>query len=422
MRAVQTPHSGSRVTALASASSPGSRAFEAPARRATHGPSLRTAAALWILVGIAASVHVVLSPEHHSLWPVFRDGALGWWSGADIYASANYFRYSPAFAVLLVPLAKLPAPLGNLLFDCGGLALLFHAIRRLARVVFPGQVLSRNEPAVLLLSLLGVVRSLWSSQAHTWAAAFVFLAAAALVEQRWWVAAFALALAVHLKLAPIVLALVVAACWPGAMAARLAVAIAAFVPLPLLRGGPERTAALYRRWADRLVSLSATRFPSFRDLRHIVEVLGGAIPARPYLAIQAIAGAAVLLWSVRLRRSGADMRWVVSGVFALSIVYLLVLGPAVEFTQYPLLAPWVSAAFLAGWPGVSERVALGLVYLSTTVCGFGAVEDVLSALFGSRAPESQITLGTLAFGLWVVLTWRMTPRPPVEVEHSARRR
>ncbi len=111
----------------------------------------------------------------------------------NLYVGPDYFRYSPVFATLLAPFVALPGSLGNILFDVGGLALLFHAIRRLARIVFPEPVLSRNEPAVLVLSLAGVVRSIWSSQAHIWTAAVIFLAAEP-VERRWWLAAFLLRL------------------------------------------------------------------------------------------------------------------------------------------------------------------------------------------------------------------------------------
>jgi hypothetical protein len=73
----------------------------------------------------------------------------------------------------------------------------------------------------------------------------------------------------------------------------------------------------------------------------------------------------------------------------------------------------VSAALLAAWPRRRERLALGAVYLATTVAGFGAVEDALSALAGSDAPEALITLGTIAFGVWVCLAWSRQGNAPV---------
>lgn len=376
--------------------------------------SLRWAAVAWILVAVAVTGKVIVSPESHTHWPIFREGGLGWWQGKNIYAGtderAHYFSYSPALAVLLTPLAVMPYVVGNVLFNLGGLALLFHAIRRLTRVVFPAPVLSRDEAAVLLLSIAGVLRSVWSSQAHIFSAALVFLAAAALVERRWWVAAFALALAVHLKVAPIALVGVVALNWPRVMMGRLFAAIVAWGALPVLGGGPARAIEMYGQWAERLRLIGARRWPSFRDVMHVFEVAGVGIPTSAYRALEVAAGLAVLAWTLRLRRRVPDEVWFVSGIFALTISYMLALGPAVEFVQYPLLAPWVSAAWLAADGRPRARLLLGAVYLVTMITAFGAVEDGLGTPFGSRAPEALITLGTLAFGAWVAWTWPRAAR------------
>jgi hypothetical protein len=373
--------------------------------------SMRTARIIWILVGIAVCGKVLVSPERHSLWPVFRHGALGWWRGGEnIYLDPLHFRYSPVFAALLAPFVALPWLLGNLLFDLGGLALLFYSIRRLARGVFPEAVLSRNEPAVLVLSVIGVLRCVWSSQAHTWSAALIFLAAVALVEARWWASAFMLALAVHLKLAPIALAGIVAINWPRAMGWRLPAALGSWALVPLVRGGLERSAEMYREWFERLQDYSNRRWPSFRDVLHLFEIAGISTPPTTYRVLQACAGLGVLLWTWRLRRRGGDIRWVVSGIFALTIVYMLLFGPTVEFVQYPLLAPWVSAALLAAWPQPRRRLALGIIFVSTMIFGFGAVEDALGAQLHSRASEALITLGTIGFGVWVMRAWRTDTR------------
>jgi hypothetical protein len=370
------------------------------------GVSLRAARLVWILVGIAVCVHVVVSPERHNLWPVFRLGAQGWENGTNIYIGDKYFSYSPVFAVLLAPLVALPWVLGNLLFDVGGLALLFHATRRLIRVVFPEALLSHQEPAILLLSLFGVLRCVWSSQAHTWSAALTFLAAAALVEQRWWAASFALALAIHLKLAPVVLLAIAVECWPQTMWWRSLAAVAAWAILPIVHGRPTQAVEMYRQWGLTLQLLAVRRFVSFRDAWHLFEIADVPLPMIAYRVLQATAGLGVLLWTWHLRRRCFDRRWLVSGSFALGIAYMLVFGPAVEFTQYPLLAPWISAALLAAWPRSRERVTLAVIFVLTMIAGFGAVETVLSSVLRSRVPEALSTLGTIAFGAWVVRTWR----------------
>src|ERR1017187_2422543 len=370
--------------------------------------SIRTATIAWILLGIAVCGKVVVSPERHSLWPVFRHGALGWWRGdSNIYLDPLlHFRYSPVFAALLAPFVALPWLFGNLLFDLGGLALLFYSIRQLTRVVFPEGLFSRDEPAVLLLSLIGVVRCVWSSQAHTWFDALIFLAAVALVERRWWAAAFLLALAVHLKLAPVVLAGGVAMNWPRTMSWRLPAAFGSWAMLPLVRGGPAHAAEMYRDWFERLQNYSTRRWPSFRDVLHVFEISHINLTPTSSRGLQACVGLGVLFWTWRLARRCVDIRWVVSGSFALTITYMLLFGPTVEFVQYPLLAPWVSGALLAAWPQPGRRLALGLVFVLAMICGFGAIEDAIGSLIHSQASEALITFGTLGFGAWIVLAWR----------------
>jgi len=380
-------------------------------RDASGHPSRPWAAArfAWGLAALASTVKVLVSPDRHTLWLVFRKGALGWWAGENIYVNrTDYFNYSPAFAALVAPFVALGV-VGNVLFNVAGLALLYFAILRLTRVVFPEPVLSRNAPVVLLLSLVGVLRAVWSSQAHTWSAAFVFLAAVAIVERRWWASAFALALSIHLKLAPIALAAVVAVVWPAAMAWRVPLAILAVAAVPFVRGHPAEVLAMYPQWRDWLEKFSRIRFPSFRDARHLFEIAGVATPLGAYRVVQAAALLAVLFWAWRLARRRVETRWLVSGAFALTIAYLLVLGPAVEFTQYPMLAPWVSAAWVAAWPRPRGRWLLGAVWGLTMVAGFGAVEDLFAGLLRSPAPEAAITVGTAAFGVWVVRAWRRAP-------------
>jgi hypothetical protein len=193
------------------------------------------------------------------------------------------------------------------------------------------------------------------------------------------------------------------------MSGRLLLALAAWTALPWITGRPGRVLNMYRDWLSRLVSLTTLRLPSQRDVLHLFEI--GNVPALlgVYRALQVLGGLLVLMWTLRLRARGAPAVWAVSGAFALTIAYMLALGPAVEFAQYPLLAPWVSAALLAADRGSPEWLALVLVYLTTMVAGWGRVEDALSRLIRSPAPESLITLGTVAFAVWVILAWRRAP-------------
>jgi hypothetical protein len=180
---------------------------------------------------------------------------------------------------------------------------------------------------------------------------------------------------------------------------------------------------MYRDWFARLRTLAVLRLPAQRDVFHLSEILGSPFPIGAYRALQILAGLLVVSWTWRLKRRGLPDTWLVSGAFAVTITYLLALGPAVEFVQYPLLAPWVSAAVLAADESPRERFVLAAIFGMTMIAGFGAVEDALGGWGRSEAPQSLITLGTIAFAAWVVLKWRRAaPDPLARLESRPRAR
>ena len=80
--------------------------------------------------------------------------------------------------------------------------------------------------------LLGAARSLWSGQSNLLIFAMVGMAAAALLENRCWKAAWLLAIPVHIKAWPLAAGLLLSACRPRALAARLGNACLAWPPPP----------------------------------------------------------------------------------------------------------------------------------------------------------------------------------------------
>ena len=66
----------------------------------------------------------------------------------------------------------------------------------------------------------------------------VGFAGIAILDKRWWLAAFLLAIPVHIKVWPLAAALLLAACWPRRLAWRLPIAFVAVAALPLLVKSP----------------------------------------------------------------------------------------------------------------------------------------------------------------------------------------
>src|SRR5437016_13070896 len=70
----------------------------------------RLVPAVWLAVGVALAVRTLLRPDSHTVFPVLAAAAEHWAADQPLYADygpLDYFRYPPAFAVLVRPLAAL---------------------------------------------------------------------------------------------------------------------------------------------------------------------------------------------------------------------------------------------------------------------------------------------------------------------------
>ena len=206
---------------------------ESPDEIARRRFYLRVAWLAWIVLACALSVKAVGWPDDHSVYPCFETGARLWWTGQDVYdpkVCTCDFRYGPACAVALLPMALLPSELGGLLWTWLNLAVFFLTLRALVQRFLPGTWTPRREGAFLCLVLVGVVRSLWSGQSNLLIFSLVAQGAMAIADQRWWRAALLLAAPVHIKVWPLAAAGLLVACRPRPLAVRLG-------GLPAGRGG-----------------------------------------------------------------------------------------------------------------------------------------------------------------------------------------
>src|SRR5438046_526547 len=104
-------------------------------------PAMRLATALWLIVGVAASVRTVLRPEQHTVFPVLAAGSQHWWRDQPLYARyrpLDYFRYPPALAVVLTPVSAFGLTGGGVLWTWLNLGVYAWGLARLRRDVLPG--------------------------------------------------------------------------------------------------------------------------------------------------------------------------------------------------------------------------------------------------------------------------------------------
>ena len=72
---------------------------------------LALALAAWAALVVALSVKSVCEPTDRSTYPCFEAGTRCWWREGNLYTMedcGHEYRYAPAFAVGLTPLAVLP--------------------------------------------------------------------------------------------------------------------------------------------------------------------------------------------------------------------------------------------------------------------------------------------------------------------------
>jgi hypothetical protein len=207
------------------------------------------AAFWWLLIYLASALAVAVqrtlfSPENN--FRILRTASAHLIAGQDLYAAypgihADFFKYSPTFALLWAPFALLPPVPGYMLWAVTCVATLYFGI---TRALPPAQA-----TLALALSWLAVFGDLQRSQSNALCAGLMILAWVALERDWQWRAALSIAVAGFVKLFPI--AAVVLALFHRRrprFAAILTVVLMAGAALPLLVTPPSTLAAQYKSW------------------------------------------------------------------------------------------------------------------------------------------------------------------------------
>ena len=373
---------------------------------------MRTACILWALQYVLFGLRVLVTPDHLGVYPIFAEAARQWWDGSSMYMPHegwSVYRYSPTFAIALLPFGLLPNQLGVALWNLLSMAVLFTALRTLVHRVFPWHWTPRQEGIFLSLTLLGVSRGLWSAQANALLLAFAIFGAAALTEQRWWKAGFFLSLAVYIKVWPIGLAMLLGARWWRPLAPRFLAAAVAIGSIPLLMRDWTWVLSEYRSLGHLLVTTSSVRWPGYRDFWTIWEQFGTP-EWGTYTALRAATAAAAFGWCLwqSLRRQGLGGlgdRHLATATLGIWASWQLLMGPGTERLTYGLIAPFAAAAILlAVDAGRLLSLSIG-AWVTLFVLGAGASERALLPYL-SFAQAIQ-PAGVVLFLAWMFLwDWR----------------
>jgi hypothetical protein len=374
---------------------------------------------VWIWFAIALTIKAVVEPVLHSTYPCFEAGTRCWWAGQDLYDAAicpHDYRYGPAFAMAMTPLALLPTWLGGLLWTWLNTAALFCSLLAMARWVLPGRVSGWREVVFLLLALLGSVRMLWSGQSNPLVFALVAGGAAALTRQRWSWAALLLAMPVHIKVWPIAAAMLLVVCRPRQLAWRFAVALLGVAALPFLTKPAAWVCQQYYGWYCLLVGPAQLRH-SYRDAWTIWELIHQPVSAHGYLLLQLGTAALVLALCWRRVRQDSSTAELLTFVLALWTGWQLVFGPGTERNTFGMLAPLSAWAMIGAYRQQRGRILISLSFLLTIASTFGVIERALAIRYPAVLAAHPV--GVLLFVGWL-LRWGSKPQTEDITIFSAR--
>ena len=407
------------------------------------------AVGLWLALAAVVVAKNLHDPENHSTFPIFRGAALAWFSGENVYDSLYFgsdYRYGPAFAMAICPLAWLPYRAGAALWGLLNVGIAWWATVGLCRRVLPGMTSPRLRSFVLIAALPPAAHCLYTGQTNLLVFSLAAFAAIALVEERWWLAALLLSAAVHIKVWPLAGALLLTACWPRRLWWRLPLALLAVAALPLLVKPPHVVLDQYVQWYQHVAGQSPNRHPGYRDGWTMWEAVVGPVN-RPVYTIVQLAAAALALGLCLLRRAreakpfvkgalrtavGAvrDHHTVVGRLRATHLfpewpvlhapyaekcrlalfvlvawtTWQLAFGPGTERNTFGLIAPLTGWAVVAA---IAQRRAawfMAVSYLLTVVASIRGVEELNPWL------KTLHPLGILLFFGWF-LWWNAGERP-----------
>jgi hypothetical protein len=406
------------------------------------GQWLKIAYLLWAIFAAVVcgriAVQAFLHPEmhlRHTVYPVLAEGSIRWWNDLPLHGRieslGDIYRYSPTFAILFTPFARLPEWLGACLWGLLSIGLFVAAMRVAARELLPGQWTEDRQGVFLGLTLLGAMSGIWSGQSNAALIALVIFALSAIRRNRWWTASWLLALPVFIKLWPLAVVLLLAACWPKQLSWRFAVMAIAFALLPFVTRPPSTVIGQYQEWFSSLTHEQQNRWPGYRDAWTIWETASNAFGGSPvspnaYRALQLLSAVAVLGWCLWQKRRISKLGHLFTAILSIWVSWQLLFGPGTEQITYGILAPSAAWAVMVAFEekknrDLNSRPPLRIYFhrgwtlfawLTLGLFGMGDIEKPILKILS--AATTFLPLGVLMFLAWLII--HETGLPAVEVD------
>jgi alpha-1,2-mannosyltransferase len=333
---------------------------------------------LWAVYLTVIAGIVAVQPDRRTVTPEYREAALEWWAGKDIYEVRMHgYLYLPQAAILYTPFAALPERVGEPLWRLVGLSLFAWSIWRLC-MVFGGK---RHGIWFLVATVAAVPASFSAArngQMNLTMAALLGLSAVDLGRHAWNRAGISLLLSVALKPLGVVPCLLAGGCYMKPMGGRLIAGVALLAGLAFLHANPEYVLRQYELFVETMQIARKPKQSLFCDIQGMFWAFGFRPPDLAMSLLRIVAAGITLgvAW-LGVRRYDAQRAGFICMLMA--AWYLLLFNPRTETNSYVLIAPFAGVLVAAA---LVERInsrrlfLLGIYALALSCENWGPLHAV----------------------------------------------
>jgi hypothetical protein len=312
---------------------------------------IRAAAVLWTAIMLVVCVYAAVKPGKPSLYFLWRHSGETWVQGRTLYhylqnPYQSGYRYGPPYAVAFVLLYALPVSLGAVLWRLGNAAVFLAALFWWLTKAAPVPLKGRQAGLFFAIAAILSVSNLHPGQVNLLLLAILLVAVTAAQQERWGLAAFAVALGAIMKMYPLALGLLLIVAYPRKLSWRVVVMVVFVAAVPFLFQDRHYVWTQYTDWFGLLSQgdsfrrfMPVTRGETYRDLLLLLRLLDIPLTLRSYTLLQAGCGLACAVLCMAARWKGASSRVVLFHVLMLGSLWMTLCGPASEPRTYALLIP-----------------------------------------------------------------------------------
>lgn len=369
---------------------------------------MRLGLILWLVLFSVVAVRATLMPRKNSVYPAYHAAGEHFLHNEDLYhrqdpsQGIDLFRYVPSFAAFMIPMTILPeAWAGGVWRVLQGLALLWVLI------LLGNRFWTKPNQKGLFLALCVPlsIGSLNNGQVNPLITISLGLGLVWSLESRWWIAGFALSVAVFLKVFPLAVALLFVLVGGWRLALGLLIGLLFTEGFSFWAGPWAYVLRQWAEWVDLLGHDDRRSWPieaGYRDFWMLLKIIGATPPMWVYQGIQAGSGlvlAIIVFWVSRKwgALKGLLLAW------GMGSCWIMVFGPTTESSTYTLLAPVLGFALMESFSVGTKRFFVfpiwlaGILLLGGVFAGAFPNAGKLHA-FGMQ-PIGAILLGVGLFGL-----------------------